>query len=142
MCSFFLDFFLQLVDGLEQFSEEEGARRDTGPPQDTVDEDPDNLNLPRFRGPIAAAIGLVSRMANGLLGLRGNNKDAPHNRNGHGARTKHGLEEILGDDDSGSSAPYVVDRLRKRDTAAPGRIHFYFCLSFQPMIIRFVVRFR
>jgi ubiquitin-protein ligase len=92
--------------------------------QDTVDDDPDNLNPPRFRGPIAAAIGLVSRMANGLLGLRGHNRDAPHNRNVQGcARTTHGLEEILGDINSGSSerdSRYVVDRLRKRDTASPG----------------------
>lgn len=127
---------MQLGD-LEQFSEDEGVRRDPRSAQDILDEDPDNLNPPRFRGPIAAAIGLVSRMANGLLGLRGNNRDAPHNRNGQGcARTKHGLEEILGDDNSGSSgrdSRYVVDRLRKRDTASPGRIHLYFCLSFQLM---------
>ena len=123
---------MQFDDGLKQFYEEDV--RDSRPPQDAVDEDLENQDLPRFRGPIAAAVGLVSRMANGLLGLRGNNRDVAHNRNGQGCiRTKHGLEEILGDVDSGSSgrdSRYVVDRLRKRDTASSGRIHFYLCLSF------------
>lgn len=127
---------------MEQFSEEEGLRRDPRLAQDTVDDDPDNLNPPRFRGPFAAAIGLVSRMANGLLGLRGHNRDVPQNRNVQGcARTIHGLEEILGDINSGSSerdSRYVVDRLRKRDTASPGRMHAYFCLSFSPMFVRFI----
>ncbi|KAG0614322.1 hypothetical protein M758_6G168100 [Ceratodon purpureus] len=111
-------------DSLEQFNEDEDVRRDTRPTQDPLDEDPENRDAPRFRGPIAAAIGLVSRMANGLLGLRGNNRDVAHNRNSQGcSRTKQGLEEILGDGNSGSSgrdSRYVVDRLRKRDAASSG----------------------
>lgn len=125
---------MQFDDCLEQFNEEGDVRRDIRPVQDPLDEDPENRDFPRFRGPIAAAIGLVSRMANGLLGLRGSNRDVAYNRNTQGcARTKHGLEEILGDVTSGSSgrdSRYVVDRLRKRDTASPGRIYLYLCLSF------------
>lgn len=81
-------------------------------------------NSPRqFRGPIAAAIGLVSRMATGLLGFRGGNREAGNNRNGQVCGpTKHGLEEILDDDEAGSSREprHVVDRLRKLDST-PGR---------------------
>jgi hypothetical protein len=110
---------LQFDDGLERFNEEEDVRRDTRPARDPLD--PENWDAPRFRGPIAAAMGLVSRMANGLLGLRDNNRDVVHNWNSQG-----GLEEILGDVNSVSSgrdSRYVVDRLRKRGTASPGRIH-------------------
>lgn len=117
---------LQIGD-LEQFSDGEGEGRDRRPTHQMFDDDSDDVDAPRYRGPIAAAIGLVSRMANGLLGLRGNNRDsAPQNRTAQGcARTKSGLEEILGDDESGSSGrDHIVDRLRKRDTSSAGRVQF------------------
>lgn len=113
----------RMIGDLEQFSDDEGEGRDPRPTQHSFDDDSDNVDAPRFRGPIAAAIGLVSRMANGLLGLRGNSRDpAPQNRTAQGcARTKSGLEEILGDDESGSSGrDHIVDRLRKRDASSAG----------------------
>ncbi|XP_024394860.1 probable ubiquitin-conjugating enzyme E2 23 isoform X2 [Physcomitrium patens] len=111
----------ELELGLEPANEDDEPRRDARPAQETVDDDLNNPNPPLFKGPIAAAIGLVSRMANGLLGLRGNNRDLAHIRNGQGRLpSKHGLEEILDDADCGSSrdSRYVVDRLRKRDTTS------------------------
>jgi len=109
------------VDSESSDIEGEDKRRDIISAADPGDEDLDHLNQPRFRGPFAAAIGLVSRMATGLLRLRGNNREQPNGWNAQG-RTKHGLEEILDDDEAGSSRDlcHVVDRLRKLDPSSNG----------------------
>ncbi len=79
----------------------------------------------RFIGPIAAAIGLVSRMASGILGFRDANKSVYPEE--IGAAGKPDLEELLdrNSDPRQShdfSSPSGSDALRKLDTAAESEL--------------------
>lgn len=117
-------------------SDIEGEMRDTMSAADPGDEDPNHLNRPRFRGPFAAAIGLVSWMATGLLRRRGNNREPPNGWTAQG-RTKHGLEEILDDDEAGSSRDlcHVVDRLRKLDPSPNGMLFWFLVFVYMQIIV-------
>lgn len=128
------------VDSESSDIEGEDKRRDISSAADPGDEDLDHLNQPRFRGPFAAAIGLVSRMATGLLRLRGNNREQPNGWNAQG-RTKHGLEEILDDDEAGSSRDlsHVVDRLRKLDPSSNGRLFWFLVFVYMQFIIFIII---